>query len=291
VRDKVVVLTGGTSGIGEATAYRLAEAGAILVLAARDRQKAAPVMKRLRQMGTRAEFVACDLAELADCDRLVARVLRKHGRCDILVNNAGRSIRRGIAASYDRFHDFERTMQLNYFGSLRLILGFLPSMAARHGGHVVNISSIGVLTRAPRFSAYVASKAALDAFSECAASEFAGDGVQFTTVNMPLVRTPMIAPTRLYDHVPALTPEQAAGLVVEAIVERPVRIATRLGVMGELLHAIAPKATQVILNSAFRMFPDTAAAKGRGRRKDDGAARPLSPEQIAFASITKGIHW
>ena len=289
VRGKVVVLTGGTSGIGEATAYKLAEAGAILVIAARDADKAAPVMKRLKKMRAQARFVACDLASLEDCDRLVATVLREHGHCDVLVNNAGRSIRRAIAASYDRFHDFERTMQLNYFGSLRLIMGFLPSMSARRAGHIVNISSIGVLTRAPRFSAYVASKAALDAFSDCAASEFAGDDIRFTTVNMPLVRTPMIAPTKLYEHVPTLTPEQAADLVAEAIADRPVRIATRLGVLGEVLHAVAPKVTQLILNTAFRMFPDSTAAQKGGRRKGD--ARGLSPEQVAFAAITKGIHW
>jgi NAD(P)-dependent dehydrogenase (short-subunit alcohol dehydrogenase family) len=288
VKDKVVVVTGGTSGIGEATAYKLAEAGAQVVVAARDPAKAAPVMDRLKGMGARAKFISCDLASIADCDKLVAAVLKEFGRCDYLVNNAGRSIRRGIASSYDRFHDFERTMQLNYFGSLRLIMGFMPTMVVQGGGHIINISSIGVLTRAPRFSAYVASKAALDAFSDCAASEFIDNNVHFTTINMPLVKTPMIAPTKLYDHVPTLTPEQAADLVVEAIVYKPVRIATRLGIFGEILHAVAPKATQIILNTAFRMFPDSGAAKGKkGEAKDV----ELSPEQMAFAQITQGIHW
>jgi NAD(P)-dependent dehydrogenase (short-subunit alcohol dehydrogenase family) len=157
---------------------------------ARDAARAAPVMKRLRAHGADVRFFRCDLAEGADARRLVAAVLRRYGGVDILVNNAGRSIRRSIAASFDRFHDFERTMQLNYFGGLRLILGFLPAMVRAGGGHVVNVSSIGVLTRVPRFSAYVASKAALDAFSECAASEFADRGVRFTTIHMPLVRTP-----------------------------------------------------------------------------------------------------
>ena len=290
VRDKVVVITGGTSGIGEAAAYKLGEAGAKVVVAARDPDKAVPVMARLKEMGATAEFVSCDLSDLADCDKLVAQVVKKHGRCDYLINNAGRSIRRGIASSYDRFHDFERTMQLNYFGSLRLIMGLMPTMVAQGGGHIVNVSSIGVLTRAPRFSAYVASKAALDAFSDCAASEFADNNVSFTTINMPLVKTPMIAPTKLYNHVPTLTPEQAADLIVEAIIHKPVRIATRLGIFGEILHAVAPKATQIILNTAFRMFPDSGAAQGR---KKDGEAREveLTPEQMAFAQITQGIHW
>jgi NAD(P)-dependent dehydrogenase (short-subunit alcohol dehydrogenase family) len=291
VQGKVAVVTGGTSGIGEATAYKLAEAGARVVVVARDPEKAGPVMERIKAQGGDATFISCDLSSLDDCDKLVAAVTKKFGRCDFLVNNAGRSIRRGIASSYDRFHDFERTMQLNYFGSLRLIMGFLPSMVAQGGGHIINVSSIGVLTRAPRFSAYVSSKAALDAFSDCAASEFIDNNVHFTTINMPLVKTPMIAPTKLYNHVPTLTPGQAADLVVEAIVYRPVRIATRLGIFGEILHAVAPKATQIILNTAFRMFPDSGAAQGK--RKDGEAQKDveLTPEQMAFAQITQGIHW
>jgi NAD(P)-dependent dehydrogenase (short-subunit alcohol dehydrogenase family) len=292
VRGKVVVVTGGTSGIGEATAYKLAEAGAHVVLVARDPEKAKPVMDRIAKDGGEATFISCDLSSLDDCDKLVATVTKKFGGCQFLVNNAGRSIRRGIASSYDRFHDFERTMQLNYFGSLRLIMGFMPSMVAQGSGHIINISSIGVLTRAPRFSAYVASKAALDAFSDCAASEFIDNNVHFTTINMPLVKTPMIAPTKIYNHVPTLTPEQAADLVVEAIVYKPVRIATRLGVFGEILHAVAPKATQIILNAAFRMFPDSTAAQGKKKKDGEPAAEvELTPEQMAFAQITQGIHW
>ena len=289
VRDKVVVLTGGTSGIGEATVYKLCEAGANVVVVARDGEKAAPVIAKAKSLGGSATFVSCDLSDMADCDKLVATVKKQFGRADYLVNNAGRSIRRGIASSYDRFHDFERTMALNYFGSLRLTMGFLPMMVEQGGGHIINISSIGVLTCAPRFSAYVASKAALDAWSDCAASEFADNSVSFTTINMPLVKTPMIAPTKLYNHVPTLTPEQAADLVVEAIVYKPVRIATRLGIFGEILHAVAPKATKILLNTAFRMFPDSGAAKGK-----KGEAAPeveLTPEQVAFAQITQGIHW
>ena len=289
VRGKVVVLTGGTSGIGEATAYKLCEAGANIVVVARDPDKAAPVIARAKSLGGGATFVSCDLSDMADCDRLVATVKKQFGRIDYLVNNAGRSIRRGIASSYDRFHDFERTMALNYFGSLRLTMGFLPMMVEQGGGHIINISSIGVLTRVPRFSAYVASKAALDAWSDCAASEFQDNNVAFTTINMPLVKTPMIAPTKLYNHVPTLTPDQAADLVVQAIVYKPVRIATRLGIFGEILHAVAPKATQILLNTAFRMFPDASAAKAK---KGEAAKEvELTPEQVAFSQITQGIHW
>jgi NAD(P)-dependent dehydrogenase (short-subunit alcohol dehydrogenase family) len=208
------------------------------------------------------------------------------GPIDILVNNAGRSIRRGIAASYDRFHDFERTMQLNYFGSLRLIMGVLPLMEKKRSGQIINISSIGVLSNAPRFSAYVASKAAMDAFSRCASSEFSDTGISFTTINMPLVRTPMIAPTKMYENVPTITPEEAAAMVKQAVIYKPQRIATRLGIFAQVLHAVAPKVSEIIMNSAFRMFPDSAASQGVS---DQQVA--ASSEQVAFASLMRGIHW
>ncbi|MFO1415441.1 MAG: SDR family NAD(P)-dependent oxidoreductase [Burkholderiales bacterium] len=180
-------------------------------------------------------------------------------------------------------------MQLNYFGALRLIIEFLPKMIEQRQGHIINISSIGVLSNAPRFSAYVASKSALDSFSACAASEFLDKGVNFTTINMPLVRTPMIAPTKMYENVPTLSPEEAADLVVEAIVYKPVRIATRLGVFGAVCHAAAPRLTQILLNTAFNMFPDSAAAQGK--KGESAQQQELSPEQIAFAQLTQGIHW
>jgi NAD(P)-dependent dehydrogenase (short-subunit alcohol dehydrogenase family) len=287
VTDKVVVVTGASSGIGKATAFKLASAGAKVMLVARGEDKLVETKKAIEAAGGRAWIYTCDISDMASCDAMVAKVLKDHGMCDYLVNNAGRSIRRGIINSFDRFHDFERTMQLNYFGALRLLMGFLPKMLEHKRGHVINISSIGVLSNAPRFSAYVASKSAMDAFSACAASEFLDKGISFTTINMPLVRTPMIAPTKMYDSVPTLTPEEAADLVAEAIVYKPVRIATRLGVFGAICHAIAPKLTQILLNTAFNMFPDSAAAAG----KKEGEAQPLSPEQMAFAQLTQGIHW
>jgi NAD(P)-dependent dehydrogenase (short-subunit alcohol dehydrogenase family) len=287
VKDKVVLITGSSSGIGRATALKLAAAGAKVMLVARGEEKLLETKKDIEAADGKAWIYSCDLADMGAADALVAKVLKDHGACDYLVNNAGRSIRRGIVNSFDRFHDFERTMQLNYFGSLRLIMGFLPSMLERKTGHVINISSIGVLSNAPRFSAYVASKSALDAFSACAASEFLDKGIAFTTINMPLVRTPMIAPTKMYESVPTLSPEEAADLVVEAIVYKPVRIATRLGVFGAVAHAIAPKLTQILLNTAFNMFPDSAAAAG----KKEGEPPRLTAEQMAFAQLTQGIHW
>jgi NAD(P)-dependent dehydrogenase (short-subunit alcohol dehydrogenase family) len=151
---------------------------------------------------------------------------------------------------------------------------------------VVNISSIGVLTNAPRFSAYVASKAALDAWTRCASSEFADQGITFTTINMPLVRTPMIAPTKIYQNVPTLAPEEAADMIAQACIDKPVRIATRLGITGQVMHALVPRIAQIVMNTSFRMFPDSAAAKG-----EKGAKPQLSPEAIAMQQMMRGIHF
>lgn len=288
VCNKVVVITGGSSGIGLSTARRVAEAGATTVIVARGEEELFKARDAMQAAGGKVFAYTADLADMADCDRLVATILEAHGQVDVLVNNAGRSIRRSIELSYDRFHDFERTMQLNYFGSLRLIMGFMPTMTKRRKGHIINISSIGVLANSPRFSAYVASKAALDAFSRCAQGELSGKGISFTTINMPLVKTPMIAPTRMYDSVPTLTPEEAADLVVKGIIERPSRIATRLGVFASVVNAIAPKAYEVVMSTAFELFPDSAAARGdRAALKDETP----SQEQIAFAALMRGVHW
>ena len=288
VRNKVVLITGGSSGIGLSTAQRVAEAGATTIIVARGEEELFKARDAMKKDGGKVFAYTADLADMASCDALVKQVLADHGHVDVLINNAGRSIRRSIEASYDRFHDFERTMQLNYFGSIRLIMGFMPTMTQRRKGHIINISSIGVLASSPRFSAYVASKAALDAFSRCAQGELSGKGISFTTINMPLVKTPMIAPTKMYDSVPTLSPEEAADLLVKAIIEKPSRIATRLGIFSALVNAVAPKAYEVVMNTAFELFPDSAAAKGD--RKALKEEQP-SNEQIAFASLMRGVHW
>ena len=287
MRGKVVVVTGASSGIGKATAIKLAEAGAKVIMAARKPTKLEKARKEIESKCGEVYAYSVDIANLEDCDRFANQVLDDFGQVDVLVNNAGRSIRRSINLSYDRFHDFERTMQLNYFGSLRLIMNFLPSMEKNRSGHVINISSIGALTMPARFSAYVASKSALDAFSRCAASEFSDCNVHFTTINMPLVRTPMIAPTKFYDNVPTISPEEAADMVSEALIYRSKRIATKLGVFGQVVHAVAPKFAEIIINTGFRMFPDSAAARGKGDEK----APVVSPEQVAFAYLMRGVHW
>ena len=267
VNGKVVVVTGGSSGIGKALALRLAEVGATVVTVARGKEALDEAVREFEAQGLTLHAYEADLADMTQVEAVAQRIREAHGPVSVLVNNAGRSIRRAIENSYDRFHDYERTMQLNYFGAVRLSLCLLPDMSAQHDGHIVNISSIGVLTNAPRFSAYVASKAALDAWTRCAASEFSDRGVVFTTINMPLVKTPMIAPTKLYDQVPTLTPEDAATMVCEAIVHRPARVTTRLGVTGQVLYALAPRVAQIIMNTSFRMFGESGAAQHDPRAK------------------------
>jgi NAD(P)-dependent dehydrogenase (short-subunit alcohol dehydrogenase family) len=289
VGGKVVLVTGGSSGIGLAAAKKFAEAGAVTIICARDADKLAEAVKEIRDFAGKDAQVhsySVDIADEAGCAAFVRALTEAHGGVDFLVNNAGRSIRRAIESSYDRFHDYERTMSLNYFGCLRVTMGLLPGMVAKRRGHVVNISSIGVLTNAPRFSAYVASKAALDAWTRCASSEFADQGITFTTINMPLVRTPMIAPTKIYNNVPTLSPEEAADMIAQACVYKPVRIATRLGILGQVLHAFAPRVAQIVMNTSFRMFPDSEAA-----RSDKNDKPKLSAEAMALQQMMRGIHF
>ena len=285
VAGKRVLVTGGWTGIGKAIAVRLAQAGAKTLIVARDEEKLDLTREEFSAQGLEVETYSADISDPAQCAAFIERIIGEHGGIDILVNNAGRSIRRAIENSYDRLHDFERLMRLNYHAAVQVTMGFLPGMAERRSGHVVNISSIGAITTAPRFSAYVASKAALEAWSDCAASEFLDRNIAFTNVNMPLVRTGMIAPTRFYEHVPTLDPDEAAGLVVEAIIHRPARVATRLGRFGQVVRALAPNFGRIVLNTTFRMFPESAAATG-GK---EGEVAPTA-DQIAFTQLLRGLH-
>jgi NAD(P)-dependent dehydrogenase (short-subunit alcohol dehydrogenase family) len=288
VSGRRVLITGASAGIGRATALAMAAAGAEVVLVARSADKLEELAREIAEAGGTAHCHTADLSELADCDRLVGEVLATHGGIDILINNAGRSIRRSLALSYDRFHDFERTMRLNYFGAVKLILGFLPGMHERRFGHIVNVSSIGVQANPPRFSAYVASKAALDAFSRCAASELVEDNIAITTVYMPLVKTEMIAPTSIYRSFPTIGVEEASEMICRAAIDRPKRVSTRLGIFGQIAYAVAPKAVDVVLNVAYKMFPDSAAARGEKAKR---SSEKLSDEAVAFAHLMRGVHW
>jgi NAD(P)-dependent dehydrogenase (short-subunit alcohol dehydrogenase family) len=282
---RYVVITGASSGIGQVTALKVAQAGGIPVLVARGKDKLEATRATIENRGGTAHVYPCDLSDLEAIDALCDRLAADLPSIDYVVNNAGRSIRRSLRLSQDRFHDFERTMQLNYFGAIRLVMGLVPKLRESGRGHVVNVSSIGVQTNPPRFSAYVASKAALDAWSNVVASELVGDGITFTSIHMPLVRTPMIAPTKLYDKFPTISPAQAADLVVKAMVDRPHEINTLLGNAGAVAHTVAPKLAFRVLNLAYQVFPDSAAAKG------EGSPGTRESEQIMLAKVFKGVHW
>ena len=286
VNGKTVLITGASSGIGKAAAFKIARAGGIPLLVARSADKLEETKRQIEDDGGTAYAYSADVSDPESVERLVDEVLADHPAVDVLVNNAGRSIRRSIALSYDRFHDFERTIQLNYLGTIKLIMGLLPHMRERRSGLVVNVSSIGVQTSPPRFSAYVASKAALDAWTRVVGSECISDDVHFTTIHMPLVRTPMIAPTKIYDSFPTISPDEAADLICEAIRAKPKQINTRLGTFGEVAYALFPKAVDQILSTAYKVFPDSAAAKGE---KDPN--EQASTEQVALAHLMRGVHW
>jgi short-subunit dehydrogenase len=264
VSGRVVVVTGASSGIGEEVARVLASNGAHTVLVARSADKLKALAGEIREAGGTATVLPCDLADPESIEELILAV-ENLGGCDVLINNAGRSIRRSVADSSERFHDFERTMQLNYFGALRLILGFLPGMRARGRGHVVNILSMGLQTRVPRYAAYIASKAALEAASSSMHAEVLHDGVHFTSVYMPLVRTPMIAPSALYKTWPALEVHEAAAMVTQAITEKPARVSTSLGSFAAFVTQVAPGMGRRVLNRGVRLVPVDANSSEQPR--------------------------
>ncbi|RSM62529.1 short chain dehydrogenase [Amycolatopsis sp. WAC 01376] len=286
-----VIITGASSGIGRATAIKVAAAGGVPLLVARRRHELEEVRDEIIAAGGTASVYPADLTDEDSVHKAVDAMLAEHGRVDMLVNNAGRSIRRSIKLSYDRFHDYERAMAINYFGAVRLILAVLPHMSERKFGHIVNVSSIGVQGIAPRFSAYAASKAALDYFSRIAATETHGDGITFTTIHMPLVRTPMIRPTKIYDAFPTKSPDQAADMVMKALKDRPKHIGTPAGQAIGLAYTLTPGLTDAVAYQGFRVFPDSAAAGGEGGLKIGKGEQHLSRAAMALARLSRGFHW
>lgn len=284
VSGKTVLITGGSSGIGRATALQLAKSDSKLIIVARDQEKLSAVRQEIQSAGGTPAIYSCDIAEDAACRQLIATVLRDHGPVDILINNAGHSIRRAIEHTYERLHDYERLMRINYLAAVRLTLGLLPEMVRKGSGHVIGISSIGVLGNAPRFAAYNASKAALESFLRSAAAEYSEQGVHFTVINMPLVRTPMVEPTKLFQQFPLISPERAAQIVCRAIIDKPQRLATGLGILARLVEIIAPRINTAIMSETFRMLPESEAAGGK-----PGCTAPLSSDVLAIAALLQGI--
>jgi NAD(P)-dependent dehydrogenase (short-subunit alcohol dehydrogenase family) len=262
LEGRTVMVTGASSGIGAATARAVAARGGTVLLVARRAEELEAVREEIEAAGGTAYSYVCDLTDGPAVDDLVARVLGEHGAVDMLVNNAGRSIRRSLEYSYDRMHDFERTMAINYFGPVRLTLGLLPAMRAQRFGHVVNVLSWGVQVKAPRFSAYLASKSALDVWSRIAGRETYADNVTFTNVRLSLVRTEMIRETDVYARSRARTPEQAAEILVRALEDRPLTISTAVGNVTEVLNLLVPRLADAVSAAGARRFPDSPAARG-----------------------------
>ena len=283
VNGKTILITGASSGIGLTTAYRLADAGAHVLLVARTKETLDQVKDEIEAKGGKASVFPCDLNDMNSIDEVSKEIIASVEQIDILINNAGRSIRRAVHESTDRFHDSERTMQLNYFGAVRLVMNILPQMMIRRDGHIINISSIGVLANATRFSAYVASKAALDAFSRCLSAEVHSHRIAITSIYMPLVRTPMIAPTKIYKYVPTLSPDQAVDLVAHAILKRPKKVATGLGRLASITYSIAPDINNKLMSIGYNLFPSSSASVGEQQK--------LNWVQKAYARLFPGEHW
>jgi short-subunit dehydrogenase len=281
VAGRAVVITGASSGIGEALANRLGDAGAKVLLVARSADKLETMKRSIEARGGTAFAYPGDLSDAEDTQRLISTVLEQHAQVDILVNNAGISIRRSVQKSYDRVHDFERTLSLNFLGAVRLIMGFLPGMRAQKQGQIINVSTIGVQVNVPRYGAYIASKAALDAFSRVLAIEALKDGVKVTTIYMPLVKTPMMKSTTIYDAFPMRTAEQATDLIVDGIIRQPKRVAVPVGNLFEFAYGVAPSAIDRVLSAAYELYPES------GDKKDQ--REPVSRDAAMFQRVFKAV--
>lgn len=267
IDGKTIVITGASSGIGEAAAKRLAYHGARVCLIARRAEELQRVKAEIEAEGGYAWIFAADLSNPDSVDACVQAVLQSHECVDILVNNAGRSIRRSVRESLNRFHDFERLMQVNYFAPVRLTLGLLPRMLEQGFGHVINVSSMSAIIPTPRFSAYVSSKAALEGFSRTLAAELVDESIHVTVINFPLVKTPMTAPTAVYRYLPQMNVEDAAEWIIRAIEKRPLRIATRLGGAWGMATMALPQTATEWTGRLFKVV---------GRRLEKRAQRQVS---------------
>jgi NAD(P)-dependent dehydrogenase (short-subunit alcohol dehydrogenase family) len=305
-----VVITGASSGIGRASAVAVAERGGCVFALARNAEALDDLVAEIREFGGDAHAFTCDVTDSASVEHTVKDILGRFGHVDYLVNNAGRSIRRSVSASTDRLHDYERVMAVNYFGSVRMVLALLPHWHERRFGHVVNVSSAGVQASSPKYSAYIPSKAALDAFAEVVGTETLSDHITFTSIHMPLVATPMIAPSRRLNPMPPITAEHAAAMVVRGLVDKPVRIDTPVGTLADLGMYFTPKLSRRVLHQVYLGYPDSAAARGVASTAGPAARdeeRPVRhPKRPSRSAVTKmrmpravkqavrlvpGVHW
>jgi thioester reductase-like protein/short-subunit dehydrogenase len=307
LQGRHVIITGASSGIGRAAAIAIAERGATVFALARNGEALDELVAEIRASGGQAHAFTCDVTDSTSVEHTVKDILGRFDHVDYLVNNAGRSIRRSVVNSTDRLHDYERVMAVNYFGAVRMVLALLPHWRERRFGHVVNVSSAGVQARNPKYSSYLPTKAALDAFSDVVASETLSDHITFTNIHMPLVSTPMIVPSRRLNPVPAISPERAAAMVVRGLVDKPARIDTPLGTLAEAGNYLAPRTSRRVLHQLYLGYPDSAAARGqaepeavaeqassprRPKRPARNVPRVRVPKPIKRAvRLVPGVHW
>jgi thioester reductase-like protein/short-subunit dehydrogenase len=307
LQGRHVIITGASSGIGRASAIAIAERGATVFALARNGAALDQLVAEIRANGGVAHAFTCDVTDSASVEHTVKDILGRFEHVDYLVNNAGRSIRRSVVNSTDRLHDYERVMAVNYFGAVRMVLALLPHWRERRFGHVVNVSSAGVQARNPKYSSYLPTKAALDAFSDVVGSEVLSDHITFTNIHMPLVRTPMIVPSHRLNPVPAISPERAAAMVVRGLVDKPARIDTPLGTLAEAGNYFAPRTSRRILHQLYLGYPDSAAARGQdagpapapraARRKPNRPVRAVTggirtPRGVKrLVRLVPGVHW
>jgi thioester reductase-like protein/short-subunit dehydrogenase involved in D-alanine esterification of teichoic acids len=301
---KHVIITGASSGIGRASAVAVAERGATVFALARNAEALDELIAEIRAAGGQAHAFTCDVTDSASVEHTVKDILGRFDHVDYLVNNAGRSIRRSVSASTDRLHDYERVMAVNYFGAVRMVLALLPHWRERRFGHVVNVSSAGVQASSPKYSAYIPSKAALDAFAEVVGTETLSDHITFTNVHMPLVKTPMIAPSRRLNPMPPITAEHAAAMVVRALIEKPARIDTPVGTLADVGMYFTPRLSRRVLHQIYLGYPDSAAARGvavepqvqRTPRRPSRPPRTIVPLRVPrpvkrAVRLVPGVHW
>jgi NAD(P)-dependent dehydrogenase (short-subunit alcohol dehydrogenase family) len=302
-----VIITGASSGIGRAAAIAVAERGATVFALARNGDALDDLVAEIRSNGGQAYAFTCDVTDSGSVEHTVKDILGRFDHVDYLVNNAGRSIRRSVVNSTDRLHDYERVMAVNYFGAVRMVLALLPHWRERRFGHIVNVSSAGVQARSPKYSSYLPTKAALDAFSEVVSSETLSDHITFTNIHMPLVATPMIVPSRRLNPVPAISPEHAAAMVVRGLIDKPTRIDTPLGTLAEAGNYLTPKLSRRILHQLYLGYPDSAAARGEDAPTpvvgQQSSRHPKRPVRAAVARmrvpgplkravrLVPGVHW
>jgi thioester reductase-like protein/short-subunit dehydrogenase len=301
---KHVIITGASSGIGRASAIAVAERGATVFALARNAEALDELIDEIRAAGGQAHAFTCDVTDSTSVEHTVKDILGRFDHVDYLVNNAGRSIRRSVINSTERLHDYERVMAVNYFGAVRMVLALLPHWRERRFGHVVNVSSAGVQARNPKYSSYLPTKAALDAFADVVAAETLSDHITFTNIHMPLVRTPMIVPSRRLNPVPPISPEHAAAMVVRGLIEKPARIDTPLGTLADFGNYLTPKLSRRVLHQLYLGYPDSAAARGVAPADSTGGAprRPKRPARsVASLKVPRpikravrlvpGVHW